>query len=71
MSDPVARRVAAPRSMLALVAGAAVAACSLAPRAVLAEAPACLLPDPAKWPAPAKPYFMVAFDTSGSMATMK
>jgi hypothetical protein len=26
-----------------------------------------LLPDPAAWPAPAKPYFMIAFDTSGSM----
>jgi MYXO-CTERM domain-containing protein len=29
----------------------------------------CLSPDPAQWPAPAKPYFMIGFDTSGSMDT--
>ena len=29
----------------------------------------CTSSDPAQWPAPSKPYFMVAFDTSGSMST--
>jgi hypothetical protein len=67
--DPAARTFASTRARLALVAGAVVAVCSLAPRAILAaEPPECLLPDPAKWPAPAKPYFMIAFDTSGSMS---
>ena len=57
------------RTLVALVAGAAAAACSLSSRPVLAaEAAECLLPDPTKWPAPAKPYFMIAYDTSGSMA---
>jgi hypothetical protein len=37
-----------------------------APRAQ-AEPAACLSADPAQWPSPAKPYFMIAFDTSGSM----
>ena len=70
MNDPAPRRFTLRRSVLALVAGVAVAVGSLAPRPVLAaEAPECLLPDPSKWPAPAKPYFMVAFDTSGSMAS--
>src|SRR4051812_46335434 len=32
-----------------------------------AEPAACLSPDPAQWPAPSKPYFMLALDTSGSM----
>ena len=31
------------------------------------EAPECRSPDPADWPAPAKPYFMLVVDTSGSM----
>ena len=42
--------------------------------ALLATAPAeaqepaaCLSPNPSDWPAPAKPYFMVVVDTSGSM----
>jgi putative metal-binding protein len=33
-----------------------------------AEPASCLSPDPAQWPAPSKPYFMIAVDTSGSMA---
>lgn len=33
-----------------------------------AQAQSCDSPNPADWPAPAKPYFMIAFDTSGSMA---
>nr|WP_240806783.1 MopE-related protein [Polyangium spumosum] len=32
-----------------------------------AEPAACLSFDPSVWPAPSKPYFMVAFDSSGSM----
>jgi hypothetical protein len=36
---------------------------------VAAEPAACLSPNPAAWPAPSKPYFMIAFDTSGSMTT--
>ena len=28
----------------------------------------CTSSDPSKWPPPAKPYFMIAFDTSGSMS---
>ena len=31
------------------------------------EPPECRSSDPADWPSPAKPYFMIAFDTSGSM----
>ncbi len=34
-----------------------------------AEPAACLSPDPSKWPVSSKPYFMVAFDTSGSMVS--
>jgi hypothetical protein len=33
------------------------------------EPPACLSPNPADWPAPSKPYFLVIADTSGSMST--
>lgn len=32
-----------------------------------AHAQSCLSSDPSQWPNPAKPYFMVVFDTSGSM----
>ncbi len=39
----------------------------LTPVARAAEAPECLSQNPADWPSPAKPYFMIAFDTSGSM----
>ena len=34
-----------------------------------AEPASCLSPDPAQWPSPSKPYFMMIVDTSGSMAT--
>src|SRR5262245_66221649 len=27
----------------------------------------CASPNPADWPPPSRPYFMIAFDTSGSM----
>jgi hypothetical protein len=33
-----------------------------------AEPAACLSPDPSKWPAPSRPYFMLVVDNSGSMA---
>src|SRR5690606_37438125 len=33
------------------------------------EPASCLSPDPSQWPRPAKPYFMVVFDTSSSMTT--
>ncbi|MBM4358107.1 MAG: hypothetical protein FJ096_08340 [Deltaproteobacteria bacterium] len=31
------------------------------------EDPRCLSPDPGEWPAPSRPYFMLAVDTSASM----
>ncbi|MCK6590052.1 MAG: putative metal-binding motif-containing protein, partial [Polyangiaceae bacterium] len=46
----------------------AFAAASLAAPGTSAEPAACLSPDPSQWPAAAKPYFMIAFDTSTSMA---
>ncbi|MDI3283359.1 MopE-related protein [Polyangium sp. 15x6] len=45
------------------------AATLAAVRPALAEPAACLSFDPAAWPAPSKPYFMVMFDTSGSMTS--
>jgi hypothetical protein len=47
-------------SMLAALAGYAGATQA-------AEDPKCLSPNPADWPPPARPFFMIAFDTSGSM----
>lgn len=41
-----------------------------APAEAAAQEPAeCLSSDPSQWPSPSKPYFLVAFDTSGSMAS--
>ncbi|MCU0691437.1 MAG: VWA domain-containing protein, partial [Polyangiaceae bacterium] len=51
----------------AVVAAITAAAIVVAPVAQAQEPAACLSPDPAQWPAPKKPYFMIAFDTSGSM----
>ncbi len=51
--------------VLAGLASIAVAA----PAAAQAEDPLCLSPNPALWPAPSRPYFMIAFDTSGSMTS--
>jgi MYXO-CTERM domain-containing protein len=56
-----------------LVAGglagiAAWAIATLPPKLAYAEPAACLSPDPAQWPSPSKPYFMVIVDSSGSMA---
>jgi hypothetical protein len=51
--------------LLALSMLAALAGYSGATHA--AEDPKCLSPNPADWPPPARPFFMIAFDTSGSM----
>ena len=48
------------------VIGAAFAAVVLATAVASAEPAECSL-EPSMWPAPAKPYFLIAFDTSGSM----
>ncbi|MBI5546047.1 MAG: hypothetical protein HY901_19315, partial [Deltaproteobacteria bacterium] len=51
-----------------LIAGAAAAlACFGHTLSAGAESAACLNSDPAAWPQPSKPYFMVILDTSGSM----
>ena len=51
----------------ALMLGGATSTFLTAPKAAAQEANACLSTDPSHWPAPSKPYFMIAFDTSGSM----
>jgi hypothetical protein len=51
------------RAMSALLLFAAIAFGTLSS----AHAQNCLSSDPSQWPNPAKPYFMVVFDTSGSM----
>ncbi|MDI1449452.1 MopE-related protein [Polyangium sp. 6x1] len=51
-----------------VLSGAAlVAASSLVAPQVSAEPTACLSANPTDWPSSAKPYFMILFDTSGSM----
>ncbi len=62
----VTRRVLVP--VLATIVGGATAAASLG-EAFAQEPAACLSPDPAQWPKPSRPYFMMAMDTSGSMIT--
>jgi hypothetical protein len=57
------------RAGRAILAIAAATLSSTASVAAAAEPAACLDPNPANWPASSKPYFMVAFDTSGSMTT--
>ncbi len=61
---PLVRPFVAFATVLALVTagGSASGACPSP-----AEPASCLSPDPAKWPTPSKPYFMLAVDTSGSM----
>src|SRR5688572_20956053 len=63
LSKPLAR--VALRASSVVLAG--VATLSLTPRAEAQEPAACLNPDPKVWPAPSRPYFMLAVDTSGSM----
>jgi hypothetical protein len=55
-------------SVAALLLAVALALGAVA-TAAAQESPSCLSPDPSQWPAPAKPYFMVVFDTSASMTT--
>ncbi len=47
----------------------AVVSLGMLPQPVFAEPVQCLSQDPAEWPQPSKPYFMIAADTSGSMTT--
>ncbi len=60
-------------SLLARLGGALPAAVLLAALTESTSASAitydCSSPDPSKWPPAAKPYFMIAFDTSSSMDT--
>ncbi|MCA9594830.1 MAG: hypothetical protein KC776_16030 [Myxococcales bacterium] len=59
----------ASKATAVLLVGVAVSA-ALAPSIARAqEPPACLSQDPKDWPSPSKPYFMIAFDTSGSMTS--
>ncbi len=53
----------------ALSALACLASAAIALPAAAQEDPKCLSPNPADWPAAARPYFMIAFDTSGSMTS--
>src|SRR5687767_995143 len=56
------------RCLSSLFLGAGALAFTLTPKpANAAEDPLCLSTDPSKWPAAAKPYFMLVVDTSGSM----
>ncbi len=57
------------RNLSALVAtvGAALAMVTSTSAALAQEPASCLSPDPAAWPKPSRPYFMMAMDTSGSM----
>ena len=56
------------RLLGASVVGAATLALALlAPKASSAEPASCLSTNPADWPSPSRPYFMIIVDTSGSM----
>jgi len=46
-----------------------VSALFLVPSVATGEDPRCLAADPNEWPAPSRPYFMLAVDTSGSMTS--
>ncbi len=52
---------------LAALSIAVAMALAAAATASAQESASCLSADPNQWPTPAKPYFMVVFDTSGSM----
>ncbi len=52
-----------------MVGAATLALALLAPRQTHAEPASCLSTNPSDWPAPAKPYFMIIVDTSGSMGS--
>ena len=56
------------KAWIGFVTGALTVGALLAAEQAEAQEPSvCLSPNPKDWPAPSKPYFMVAFDTSGSM----
>ena len=55
-------------ALVAFVAGA-LATIAVASPAAAQEPASCLSSDPAAWPKPSRPYFMMAMDTSGSMST--
>ena len=58
-----------PRTLGALLfTSLAAGSITLSPLMASAEPAACLSPDMSQWPAPAKPYFMILADTSGSMS---
>src|SRR5262245_35361877 len=64
LGKPNSTRQWVPRVVGALV----LAAATVLPNIANAQEPAsCLSPNPSAWPAPSKPYFMIALDTSGSM----
>src|SRR6478672_6646135 len=54
-------------SLLRWLAPSALLLATLSGASDAAAAYDCSSPNPADWPPPAKPYFMIAFDTSGSM----
>jgi hypothetical protein len=55
----------------AVFAVIALATATLSNVAIVQAGPAsCQSPDPTTWPASAKPYYMIAFDTSGSMGSL-
>jgi hypothetical protein len=56
-------------SALAAFVGAALTTIASVSTAFAQEPAACLSSDPAVWPKPSRPYFMMAMDTSGSMVT--
>src|SRR5262245_7925174 len=58
-----------PYIKLFALAASALAVGAFAKPAVAAEPAVCLSFVPSDWPAPAKPYFMLIVDTSGSMTT--
>ncbi|HZF47847.1 MAG TPA: MopE-related protein [Polyangiaceae bacterium] len=64
------RRGAVSTLLGSAIVAAALIAPTIAPASAFAAEPAaCLSSDPTQWPSPSKPYFMIAFDTSGSMIT--
>ena len=55
--------------LIAIASGLALGAVLTPSGRAFAEPAACLSADPSSWPAPSKPYFMLAADTSGSMTS--
>ncbi|MEZ4315338.1 MAG: hypothetical protein R3F14_45560, partial [Polyangiaceae bacterium] len=56
-------------SALVACVGAALATMASTSNVLAQEPASCLSSDPAAWPKPSRPYFMMAMDTSGSMVT--